>query len=244
MCLGVWLANVLHKLEKTSEKDTNNNSNQTNAQLITWGIFIILTLIHIWANYIGMEILRLRTLNRERAKVAMQLLVEDCGELVLDSQSEQDANTKISESDLDKDKISHNILSPDLVLESLWKSMYGMVRPGNIQLGMSLKNLVKRTTSPSTRLSRSSRWGQGHWPSENYTIFVEDNISENKPRDIIVVLRDGSNDHDELKAFLHAHILNWCVQNAPKTKPASVSSILSRYVDLSYSNFAWIMIQC
>ena len=145
MCCGVWLANILHRLERGQsttdtcvnvEEDLTDNGSATcanianiDAQMINWSIFIILTLLHVWANYIGMRVLHLRTLNRERAKIALQPLIADCGKWVLGSKRIDSTNELINKS-------CANILPPKSVSESLWKSMLSMVYHGNIRLGV------------------------------------------------------------------------------------------------------------
>ncbi|KAL7528748.1 hypothetical protein ACHAXR_002608, partial [Thalassiosira sp. AJA248-18] len=267
MCCGVWLAKVLHRMEKVGAdsqgidtcinddgKDgdgsviadtctSNDNKTMVDAQIISWSIFIILTLIHVWANYVGMQMLRLRTLNRERAREALHSLVEDCGQWVLDNQHDNNDN-QCTANDTQKttsscsqfnatkplfiDKAISNLLSPESVSESLWKSMCGMVCQGNIQLGISLKDLVRRSSSPTCK------WRRGNWSceNENYMIFVEKRKHRNI-HSITVMLRLGANDCDELKAFLHAHILNWCMQHEPKFSNAlSRSYVVIQSFDL------------
>lgn len=262
MCLGVWLTNILHRLERNAGKedqdiencvnddenyhgsgvdgtcDANSSNNTvTDVQMITWSIFIILTVIHVWANYVGMQMLRLRTLNHERAKVALQPLVEDCGRWVLSENASRDntdddvsqrTNTIIK-------KASSNILPPKSVSESLWKSMYGMVRPGNIHLGVGLNYLVRRSSSSpndAKRLSSTCKWSCGHWDSEKYMIFVDGRCEENSNNfhSITVLLRMGANDRDELQAFVHASILNWCIKQDANNESARLSELLSRLV--------------
>ena len=38
---------------------------------ISWTVFIFLTLVHVWANYVAVAGLHLRTLNRERTNAAL-----------------------------------------------------------------------------------------------------------------------------------------------------------------------------
>ena len=231
MCCGVWLANILHRLEKgqdttdtcvnVEEGLTDNGSGTCNianidAQMINWSIFIILTLLHVWANYIGMRVLHLRTLNRERAKIALQPLIEDCGKWVLGSKR-IDSTTQLI------NKACANILPPKSVSESLWKSMLSMVSQidnGNIQLGIRLKDLVRKS-------SNSGNWVQCQRNNEKYMIFIGENDTSNNARIITVMLRVGANNRDELKAFVHAHILHWCLS---QSTDESLPQLLSRYV--------------
>lgn len=265
MCCGVFLANILHRLENSPKEDQGadclnvgescgeeasatcpNSANATmimDVQTISWSIFIFLTLIHIWANYIGMEMLRLRTLNRDRAKVALQPLVEHCGRCVLERQKNSIHKTKspISKSDdwmsLDSVTASRNILPPRVVSESLWKAMFGMLREGNIRLRIRLKDLVLRSSATSfydNHLNPACNWSQGHFTSEKYMFFIEVNgggcTGNISLRTITVMLHVGANDRDELQALLHACILCWCMKYAANGELTQLPEILSRYV--------------
>ena len=229
------MAGFIHRLEKNQNDttcssgeldDTCSDSSNTitlDAQLISWGIFISLTLLHVWANYIGMQCLRLRTLNQQRAKIALQPLIEECGQSVLiicndsygSSAKKKATNPLIT-------KTSSYILSPNDVSESLWKSICSMLYQGNIHLGISLKKLVRISNR-----NQYNDWIQGNWLSEKYMIFIDGKGKGNKAHKIIVLLGVGANDNDELKAFVHAHIVNWCLQHE-SCKSAKLSHLLSR----------------
>jgi len=289
MCCGVWLANILSRLEKIGTDDqvigrcidgdfdgggsrtdddtcANNEANKMmvlDVQFISWSIFIILTLVHVWANFVGMQMLRLQTLNQERAKVALQSLIEDCGLWALENQNENNsdhgnashngnnnekAKAPTSQANISKrlviDKASTNILPPKSVSESLWKSMCGMVFPGNIRLGMRLKDLVLRSSS-SKRRNATRRWSWGQWDCENYLIFVDedDERDEKEKRNesmthrVVVLLREGSSDRDELKAFVHAHVLEWSLQHNSCHPPMLTPKILSRSYEMIQNLF-------
>merc|ERR1719223_581769 len=62
MILGIVLARYLQGLEERTSESTL----VTRSVVTTWAVFGILTFIHVWANYVGVERLRLRTLNQER----------------------------------------------------------------------------------------------------------------------------------------------------------------------------------
>jgi len=271
------MANVLHRLEKigrdnhdigtciNGEVDDDgsgiadactNNAIKTmavDAQFISWIVFVILTLVHVWANFVGMQMLRLRTLNRERAKVALQSLVEDCGLWVLENQNKknddhckvnhdesisQKAKTPTSQANTSKrlviDKVGSRLLSPKSVSESLWKSMCGMALSGNIHLGIRLTDLVLRSSS-SKRQNTTCKSSWGQWGGENYMIFIDrDHRNESKKSNmqVIVMLRVGANDRDELKAFLHAHILEWLMQHESHHHSTKLPKLLSRSYEI------------
>ena len=235
---GADCLNVGESCDEEASAMCPNSANATlimDLQIISWSIFIFLTLIHIWANYTGMQMLRLRTLNRDRAKVALQPLVEHCGRCVLERQKNSIHKTElpISKSDdwkcLDSVTASRNILPPRVVSESLWKAMCGMLREGNIRLRIRLKDLVRRSSATSFYDNHL-----GHFTSEKYMFFIEVNggdcTGNISLRTITVMLHVGANDRDELRAFLHAYILRWCMKYAANGEPTQLPEILSRYV--------------
>mmetsp|Transcript_14512 Transcript_14512/g.31565 ORF Transcript_14512/g.31565 Transcript_14512/m.31565 type:complete len:612 (+) Transcript_14512:18-1853(+) len=280
MCCGVWIAQILAGLEKIKKDDhdigscinvevdgdrsgitdscaTNSNRAIVDVQFFSWSIFIILTIIHVWANYVGMKKIRLRTLNRERAKVALQSLIEDCGLCVLEyhkknnncckanhNRGSSQSSRENSSKRLLLDKASSGILSPKSVSESLWKSMCGMVLQGKVHLGIHLEDLIRRSAS-SKRQNSTRKWSWGQWGCENYIIFMEedndgDQTNKNKTKiihSIVVVMREGANDRDELKAFLHAHILEWSVQHQSEHRSSNLLTLLSRSYETIQSLF-------
>jgi hypothetical protein len=229
MCCGVFLAKALHRLENSSKVDydsinscgdstessatcSNNDNNEkmnVDVQLISWIIFIFLTLLHIWANYIGMQMMRLRTLNRERAKLALHSLVEYSASCVHEMQNSIFKKTPPLNliDDLQK-RTSEYILSPSAVSESLLKSVCGIFREGKIHLRVRLNDIVRRC-------STSSNWIHGHLKGEKYLMFVE---GTGQDCTIAVMLHVTANERDELQAFVHAHILCCCIQYSESTQ--------------------------
>jgi hypothetical protein len=229
MCCGVFLAKALHRLENSSKVDydsinscgdstessatcSNNDNNEkmnVDVQLISWIIFIFLTLLHIWANYIGMQMMRLRTLNRERAKLALHSLVDYSASCVHEMQNSIFKKTPPLNliDDLQK-RTSEYILSPSAVSESLLKSVCGIFREGKIHLRVRLNDIVRRC-------STSSNWIHGQLKGEKYLMFVE---GTGEDCSIAVMLHVAANEHDELQAFVHAHILCCCIQYSESTQ--------------------------
>ena len=67
---GIYMAKLLQSLENDSR--TNHVS-----RYITWVFFLVLTLIHIYANYLGVSLLRLRTINTSRIDPCLQDLYQN-----------------------------------------------------------------------------------------------------------------------------------------------------------------------
>ncbi len=134
MVLGIALARFLQDLENAedliqvhgySDSEADPISimasyfYRNNATIATWFVFLLLTWIHVWANYVGVKILRLRTLNHERCKVALTRIVDQAVEIIereqkncLDKDELENALTlNISESDkINEGNVANNLI--------------------------------------------------------------------------------------------------------------------------------------
>lgn len=223
MIMGIGLAKWLHYLEKRDDTSVQGDKLMTDTQLISWTIFLILTAIHIWANYVGIQKLQLRTLNGSRAKVLLHQIVENCSDWVMDITDNDDAS-KI----LTRDRCEKMLQAPRQIKESLWTSLFGMLRRGKIHLGIRLRDVAK-ITSHTTSIHRGDEYervGQNKLSSsllrsylndefghENYVILIEEKPTKSQST-VSVVMKVGAGDADELKAFVHAHILHECIERA------------------------------
>jgi len=237
MCCGVFLAKALHRLENSSNVDydsinscgdstessatcSNNDNNEINVdvQLISWSIFIFLTLIHIWANYIGMQMMRLRTLNRERAKLALHSLVEYAAWFMLLEMQNGADKLPIVLTDIMPKRASEYVLHPSAVSESLLKSVCGIFSEGKIHLKVRLHDMFQRNSTSSNLI-------QGHFKGEKYLMFVD---GTGEDCTIAVMLHVAANERDELQAFVHAHILCCHIQSFSIGKSSQIPGLLSR----------------
>lgn len=238
MCCGVFLAKVLHCLENSSKVDNtsinsscgdstelstmcSNNVNtamNVDVQFISWSIFIFLTLIHVWANYIGMQMMRLRTLNRERAKLALHSLVEYSASCVYEMQNSiLKKKPQFDLADVMQKKASEFVLPPSAVSESLLKSVCGIFREGRIRLRVRLNDMVRRNATNSNLI-------HDHFKGEKYLIFVQGIGQECT---IAVMLHVAANERDELQAFVHAHILCRYIQSMSTSESTQLPGVCS-----------------
>jgi hypothetical protein len=169
MILGVTAANLL-----VGHDDDNNND--PDRRITSWTIFIVLTIVHVWANWKGVMLLRLRTLNRARADLVFAEWL--CQSATIDGDIRQEYNSGSSQKkkngDDDKDKkpkpphgSNHEekatvstvelppaiirLPTPDDVHESLWASFRHILFPRSVQLGVPLSQLLQSCSpSPST----------------------------------------------------------------------------------------------
>jgi hypothetical protein len=244
MALGVWLTKFLQSLEKMNDLPNVTTCDASDGrtcderlltvQTITWTIFLLLTFIHVWANYIGVQRLRLRTLNYERARMALQPVVEECGRWVLNNKEcdgDRSVASTSSESAIQQvvQRCIEKLPAPADVSESLCRSLLGMISTGNLHLGIRLQNLIRISTAAS------NEWDEDQWDflreefhSEKYMIFVSGTCRQ---PNISVMIRLGSTDCDELQAFLHARLLMWCMeQDVIKNSDRSLKQLVTRCV--------------
>jgi hypothetical protein len=178
MILGVILANYLHQLEQAQLYDCPD-SRAFSASAVSWIIFSLLTVIHVWINYIGVKLLHLKTLNAQRCQEALQDVV---------------VATTSTNSNLDQALAS--IPSPENISESLWSSVFSMLYPlqyRGIVVGTRLHVLMRFLS-----LKELSQQLQGE---ERYVLAAD------RRKRIYVSLVVGATSQDEFRAFLHACIL-------------------------------------
>lgn len=192
MIFGIGLARYLHALGKQDDKS---------GQSISWGTFLLLTVVHVWANYLGVKILKLRTLNRERAEVALGSFIDKCVDWCAEI-----VNNDTGIERLDVEPMLRTILTPHDVSESLWSSSCKLFFSGGLHLG--------------ARVGDTFRGMEQVEISETMEAFKEERyfitLKRSGTRAIVsVVLCAGSTEEDELKAFVHALVLSALCKRNP-----------------------------
>lgn len=183
MLLGIALARYLHGMEQRDKSLTG---------AVSWTIFVILTIVHVWANYIGVKLLHLRTFNEERAKVALNGIVD---QLAVQS---SDWCSRLSHTLEDS---INSMPTPEQVSESLWSSTRTLLFTGRVRLGVQAKNILDEL-APDEVISLLME----EFAADHYFLSIVGN------RKISLALRVGATDHDELKAFVHAMTIQKCVK--------------------------------
>lgn len=173
MVLGITLA---HKLQSLQETSSSNDL----VVVIQWVIFLSLTLLHVWANWQGVKLLRLKTLNRERAEIALFNVITVLCEL---AQSDSSSSSRLLQA-------VSEIPTPLMVHESLLASTYKMLWPGRLRLDANLVDLVHMDAS-----------AMDEFKDERYVLAV------NERSQVFVCLLVGAKCKDQMKAFLHATTL-------------------------------------
>lgn len=175
MLLGIFLAHRLSGLQESG-------SHRLVVQL-QWTTFLSLTALHVWANWKGVRLLRLRTLNRERAEVALSSVLDE-----LESAFER---SDASNSDSLKRVVSQ-IPSPTQVHESMWSSTQKLLWPGRLKLQARLTDVVRCDPRALSLFAH-----------ERYVLTV----MAHPHRHVLVALLAGATVQDQLKAFLHGALL-------------------------------------
>lgn len=183
MLLGIALARYLHGMEQRDESFT---------AVVSWTIFVFLTIVHVWANYVGVKVLRLRTLNRERAAEALSGVIDQLAVKSLDRCSGSSPTLEDS---------MNSIPTPEEVSESLWSSTRTLLFTGRVRLGVRATKILDKL-SPDEVISLLME----EFAADHYFLSI---IGK---RTISVALRVGATDHDELQAFVHAMTIQKCVE--------------------------------
>mmetsp|Transcript_33041 Transcript_33041/g.38262 ORF Transcript_33041/g.38262 Transcript_33041/m.38262 type:complete len:524 (+) Transcript_33041:123-1694(+) len=193
MVLGVALANKLRAEEKESIFSI----------FISWFVFLLLTVLHVWANYKGVKLLHLNTLNRARGEVALQPVL-----IGLSKQSMSDFDSN-HQSDVDKKNCPKFTLiaAPTEISESILSSAKNLFLSGGILLGSPLEKAFRGKSAQDIQYILKDLYKK-----DNYFLSLD-----YKRRDEIhVLLRHGATENDKLKAFLHAQVLQNCAKKILK----------------------------
>jgi hypothetical protein len=201
MSLGIILAKWLRSIgsvDKHSEFD--QDSHQAEA-FIMWCVFAFLTILHIWANYKGMVLLKLKTLNEKRAKIALDRMVGHCSKKVLDAAvSTNNASSSSKSLLISPQEVEHMridmILSPKEVSESILPNLELMFRR-ELYLGIKISEFFK-----SSHQTKDLSLFHLFW-DEKYLLWI-------RKQRVHVSLRWAAQQQDELKAYIHALILQKC----------------------------------
>jgi len=203
MVLGVWLARALQRMEGDDEGCGGEDGGENvcpvggpvvSAQAVSWTVFLVLTWVHVYANYVGIQKLKLRTLNRERAAIVLRPAVERCCDIVLSKRSkagdDDDATTEAAIR-----KSCREVPGPDQISESLSRSMWRMLLRQDIRLGASMNEVRSSGDGRPTVLE-----------SERYMFLSASREG------VAVALEAGSATSDELKAYAHAMVVRGCLR--------------------------------
>lgn len=229
MSLGILLAKWLRHIGSGATSSKDNEVEGPGAEaLIMWCVFLILTMLHIWANYRGMVLLKLKSLNKKRAQIALSKVIDECSNkismAVNTNVSSLPPSPKISPHDAEQ-MILHMILTPNEVSESILPNLILIFRR-KLYLGVKISELFKYNHQNSDLSLFQLFW------DEKYLLWLH------KQR-VYVSLRWDAQQRDELKAFLHALILqNYLatIGNSVMMKSVTMISMTKTVVDTLYGD--------
>ena len=197
MILGVVLARYLQTVEDLQSKER--------AAALSWAIFLVLTVVHVWVNYIGVKVLRLKTLNKERTKDAFSDTVDATAQTVVRELTK--SNTGKGKDGTDNSNWAKqavlSIRQPDEVNESLLSSAIGIVYTGRNRVGASFRDTYRCLAKSDFSMSKVADQIQ----TQRYLIGVDG-------KTICCTLAVGATDLDELRAFLHMLVLRSCIDQS------------------------------
>ena len=167
---GMSLAKFLSSFENTDQSRYQ--------ELVTWAIFLTLTVVHVWANYKGVTLLKLRSLNQERCRGIFKDLIHRLGE------KQGDGGPSIS-------KAVSNLPTPSKVDESLLASVSALIKP-NICFGNKFNPQIFSFISCF---------------SDCKYLVGRKHTRRGRKSLLFVTMKVEATKEDELMAFLHAHLL-------------------------------------
>jgi len=195
MVLGVTLAKQLAALEATSVDPEL-------AVMLQWIVFVVLTAVHVWANYKGVQLLKLETLNRERTSVVLEdlltVLVANCPQLdnkndVMTSSSKDASSKRRQAMQQALRSVISSLPRPVDVDESLLASVSKMLFSPSLILGARLASILQHDMEAVNEF-RDEHYVLGLTPSGK----------------LLVCLTTGATTSDQLQAFVHALlVLKW-----------------------------------
>jgi len=162
---------------------------------IQWLTFILLTGIHVWANWKGVCLLRLRSLNRERAEMALSSFITTITTRAMDNGRRPGSGSVSGSTPRDDsdpcDGGSFLVPSPEHVNESLMISTIKMIFHGRIRFNCRLMDIVRDGPSPDYLA-----WCLSHQQKHI--------LSVNRRRVVKVCLLQGATNADQIHALCHA----------------------------------------
>jgi hypothetical protein len=199
MSLGIGLARYFQQLEAAASAQTLDDESVMTAWRLQWSIFGALTLLHVLANYRAISLLRLRTLNRQRAVHVFQDLIKKLSATLYPDHSVRSQTIA---------QALHSIPGPTDIQESLVSSTYHMILPerwSSINLGTPLVHLIALCTNMSSSPSPQSLLDE--FANEHYVLGV---CTHRRSTRVWVSLLTEADAMTELQAFLHALLVQEC----------------------------------
>lgn len=161
-----------------------------------WTIFTVLTVIHVWANWKAVTLLRMRTLNRARADIVLRAIIQQCVDVIRRGDVDCKAQLRLA---------LKTLLPPSQVHESLLCSVRQLFLSDRLRLGVPLTTILQYDRGCFRSLSSSTN---------NCKYFLTTTSTAHNGRRVFVSLMAGASNCDELKAYVHANILLMCMDHA------------------------------
>ena len=218
---GIYAAKYLQQYEQTH-----------NSRVATWILFVLLTMIHVWANYQGVSLLRLRTINRSRIDQCFKGFYSSAVPQLLKEVSAGRNTVFLSAKSADRHVQEMSRLLPSVIVspqqiqeimyERLWQMMGFLPNP-RILMDIPLISLQPHFQNSvlGRVLQEAHHLSSGNIPDilstfrYNVTIFN----TKSKQNMVGITLLTDSSSHDELMAYLHAKLIVSLIETHCKQEP-------------------------
>ena len=199
MTLGVYLVHMC--TNRNDDITLREEKDHTEWRIVA--LFFVLTIVHVIVNYIGVDVLRLRTLNRERAEALLTSVVSEVSQDTVSQIKLSNGNG--NENNVDADEQGQFVVpTPEELHESLYQSVWKLVFPGScgVKLGVRIHpDCCRQEYQPIAQLLMG----------ESYLLRIEEwkeTVSVN------VMFLFGTKEIDEWRALVHGKILHQTLEKA------------------------------
>jgi len=190
MILGIKAARYMQTYEQGG---ADSASQESTMMYLNWTIFMVLTVIHVWANWVGVKLLRMRTLNRARADLVLSDILTEVCSCTREKMLDDKARVRLR-------LVVEQLPPPTQVNESILVSAYDILFSGSLTLGVPLVRVLKQRQEKVLAMLKTLTSN-----GDKYAVAIND--SNNR---VLVSVLVGANARDELKAYLHASALARC----------------------------------
>jgi len=231
MVLGIYAARTLQAYDESvmaalqQQLEDRTATTNTTTWYLNWTIFALLTVLHVWANWKGVKLLRMRTLNRARAELVLRQLVAEAVHHGNDDAARWRACNNIAQL----------LPAPEEVDESLLVSAWHILFAGRLALGVPLVRVLEHTRREAMDATMERLLSS----DSKYAVAVEDGghgRGGRGKRTVLVSLLAGANPCDELKAFLHASILAQCISSDEPSVDEGFAAAAAGAVDFLFDD--------
>ena len=204
---GVWVARVLNDAPP----------------IMTWILFGLLTIVHVWANYRAVTLIKLDTLNPERTRVLLRKLIE-----VMTSNIITDSPEKKNQGIQNVNDAVNQMPTPSDIQESMMSSIQNLVFPSiRVARAFQPEQFFTDTDGVWCSLFDIDEGSNKCTASRDlkYIFAIHSNKKFYTDSAVVTIwLKVGATTKDELQAFAHAMLLQAVIRGEDQRQSQKLHS--------------------